>query len=491
MSDKQPMKRVLRLLIFAVLVAGVVTGLWFNQQGSMAATGANQVQVLDRTVVETGTLDVTVSGTGSILPERQVPLVFELRAPVTNVFVQTGDFVEAGDVIAQLDATDYQAVVEDAQLAFDMQQLAFDALTAPARDVDLAVAEAALDAAQSSYNAAASTGPSDEEVEIARLQTELSRNQLWQTQLQADPVISKEGLPIPPGLPPDLTQQIYDTIDGINTQNRLQYSGALESLEYGIDISEANYSSVQSRGPDLGAVNSANAQIVQAQITLDRLKNGPSVDELNQAQIDLQTARLALNQAQQTVDRTTLKAPFAGVIALNNLVVGQYPPSEEVGMILMDNSAYYVEIPIDETDVVSVEVGQPVSVSVDALPGVILNGEVVQVAAAPTRLGQLVTYLVRVRLQPTELEIKVGMSATARITTQSLEDTVLVRNRFVRFDRETQQAYITIERTPGQYEEIPVTLGARNDTYSQITGGVEAGAQIVLLPRETVIPGVN
>jgi HlyD family secretion protein len=484
------MKRILRLFLFAILIVVVVSALWFGQQAQRSAAQQG-VQVLDRMTVETGALAVTVSGTGAISPERQVPLVFGLRAPITELMVQIGDSVKEGDVLARIDPTDYQSVVDDAQLAVDSQQLAFDALTAPARDVDLAVAEASLDAAQSSYNAAASTGPTDEDVEIARLQTELSRNQLWQTQLQADPLISKEGLPIPPELPPDITQQIYDTIDGINAQNRAQYTGALESLEYGIDISDANYAAVQSRGPDLGAVNSANAQIVQAQIALDRLKNGPSADELNQAQIDLQTAQLTLQQAQQTLARTELKAPFAGVIASNNLVVGQFPPSEEVGLILMDTSAYYVEIPIDETDVVNVETGQPVTIIVDALPETELTGEIVQIAASPTVLGQLVTYLVRIQLDDTDQPLKVGMSATARITTESLDNVLLVRNRFVRFDRETQQAYITVERAAGQYEEIPVTLGARNDTYSEVVSGVDAGAQIVLLPRETVIPGVS
>jgi HlyD family secretion protein len=484
------MKRFLRLSIFAILIAVIATGLWFSQQSRLQAAQQG-VQVLDRMTVESGALDVTVSGTGAISPERQVPLVFELRAPITELFVEIGDSVEAGDVLARLDPTDYQSVVADAQLAFDSQQLAFDALTAPARDVDLAVAEASLDAAQASYNAAASTAPSDEEVEIARLQTELSRNQLWQTQLQADPLISKEGLPIPPGLPPDILQQIYNTIDGINAQNRAQYTGALESLEYGIDISDANYAAAQSRGPDLGAVNGANAQIVQAQIALDRLQNGATDEELNQAQIDLETAQIALEQSQQTLLRTELKAPFAGVIAANNLVVGQFPPTEDIGLILIDTSAYYVEIPIDETDVVSVAVGQPVTIGVDALPETELTGEVVQIAATPTVVGQLVTYLVRIRLDPTDQPIKVAMSATARITTQSLDNALLVRNRFVRFDRETQQAYITVERVAGQYEEIPVTLGARNDTYSEVVAGLDAGAQIVLLPRETTIPGVN
>jgi HlyD family secretion protein len=484
------MKRFLRLSIFAIVIVVIITALWFGRQ-SYSNAAQQQVQVLDRMMVETGPLEVTVSGTGAISPERQVPLVFELRAPITDLFVEVGDSVEEGEVLARLDPTDYQSVVDDAQLAYDSQQLAFDSLTAPARDVDLAVAEASLDAAQASYNAAASTGPSDEDVEIARLQTELSRNQLWQTQLQADPLISTEGLPLPPGLPQELIDKIYTTIDGINAQNRAQYTGALESLEYGIDITDANYAAVQSRGPDLGAVNGANAQIVQAQITLDRLRNGPADAELTQAQIDLETAQLTLEQAQQTLARTELKAPFAGVIASNNFVVGQFPPTESVGMILMDTSAYYVEIPIDETDVVSVATGQPVTIFVDALPDAELSGEVVQIAATPTVVGQLVTYLVRIRLDPTDQPIKVGMSATARITTRSLDDVLLVRNRFVRFDRETQQAYITVERAPGQFEEIPVTLGARNDTYSEVVDGLDVGAQIVLLPRETVIPGVN
>lgn len=486
------MRRILRIMLTVVVLSTLtivgILGLNYRRAVNVQESAPT---VIDETVVEVGDLSVTVSATGAIAPAKQVPLIFELSAPILEVLVKAGDVVQQGDVLARLDPTDFEATLSDAQIALEARQLAFDALTAPPREVDLAVAEASMEAAQSSYYAAGSTAPSDAEVEISRLQTELARNQLWQTQLQADPVISPDGITLPPELPPDVQQFIFDTIDGINAQNRVQYSTALDALDYGIDISEANYASVQSRGADLGAVNSANAGIVQAEITLDRLKNGAPASDIQNAQIDLETAQLALDQAQAVVDRAVLEAPFSGVIAQNNLVVGQLPPTEQVAILLMDTSGYYIELPIDETDIVKVEVGQPVTLLLDALPDAEVSGKVSQVSVTPTRLGQLVTYLVRVELDPTDALVRVGMSATARITTQQLEAVLIVRNRFIRIDRATQQAFVTVEREDGTYEEIQVVLGLRNDTFSEIVSGVEAGQKLVLLPRETFIPGVS
>jgi HlyD family secretion protein len=486
------MKRLLRVVISVVVLSTLaISGVLVIQYNNAVAAGEAQPNILDETVVEIGDLTVTVSATGSILPLRQVPLIFELTAPVTEVLVRTGDTVQAGDVLARLDATDFEAALADARIALEGRQLAFDALTAPPRDVDLAVAEASLEAAQASYNAAASTAPSDEEVEIARLQSELARNQLWQTQLQADPIIPLDSITLPPDLPPEVQQFIIDTINALNAQNRAQYSTALDSLEYGIDIAEANYASAQSRGPDLGSVNSAYAGIVQAEIGLERLQNGAPASEIESAQIDLQTAQLAVDQAQATLDRTVLTAPFSGIIAEMNLTVGQFPPTDQVALLLVDNSGYYVELPIDETDIVKVAVGQSVELALDALPDAQIMGKVNRVSVTPTRVGQLVTYLVRVDLDPTTAPVRMGMSATARITTEQLEGVLIVRNRFIRIDRATRQAYVTVQDAEGNFTEIPVVLGLRNETFSQIVSGVEAGQKLVLLPRETFIPGVS
>ncbi|MBC8100693.1 MAG: HlyD family efflux transporter periplasmic adaptor subunit [Armatimonadetes bacterium] len=486
-------RRILRILLTVVVLSAlVIIALQVINVASVNNAPETVDEIIDETVIEPGDLAVTVSGTGAIAPAQQVALVFELASPVTEVLVQAGDVVQQGDVLARLDSTDFQAALDDAQLALDSAQLAYDALTAPPREVDLAVAEAALVAAQSSYNAASATAPTDAQLEISRLQTELARNQFWQSQLQRDGAGILDASLIPPDvLPPEIEQALIDAINGINAQNTASASGALESLEYGVQIADARYASTQSQGPDYGAVNSAYAGIVQAGITLDRVRNGAPIPDIQQAQFDLDSAGLTLEQAQQAVGKTLLLAPFDGVIAENNLVVGQLPPTQQIAVLLMDTSRYQIDIPIDETDIVSVVVGQSVTLALDALPDVEITGTVTRVSVTPTTIGQLVTYLARVELDPTTEPIRVAMTTTARITTQQLTDTLLIRNRFVRIDRETQQAYITIEPSSGVYEEIPVVLGLRNDTFSQIVSGATAGQKVVLLPRSSFIPGVQ
>jgi HlyD family secretion protein len=509
------MTRLLHKLVILVVLVGlvvVVTHALGVTPRQLIGNNEEERQdiVVARAVVETGDLTVTVSATGSVAPARQVPLAFELSAPVIEVLVETGDVVSAGDVLARLDTFDYEAAVLDARSGLELQQLAFDALIAPPRDVDVAVAEAALRAAQASYNAAAQSGPDSGQVEIARLQAELARNQLWQSQLQRD--LSGAGTAALPGfsaddLPAVITDNVpQDDLDNalenlntllggfgmpVNPLQSVQTELGLTTQEYSIDIADANFAAILERGPDLSSLNSANAARIQAQIALNRLQDGASEHDRQLASIELQRAQLAVEQAELVLRRAQLIAPFDGVIAQNNLRIGQPPPVESPAMLVMDTSSYIVELPVDETEIVNVREGQRVQLILDALPDAQIGGIVEKVALTPTRIGQLVTYLVQVRLDPTEHPVRASMSATARIATQELTDVLLVPNRFVRIDRTTQTAFVTIERDDGRYEEVQVELGVRNEMSSQVLSGVDAGQRIVLLPRATLIPGVN
>jgi HlyD family secretion protein len=243
-----------------------------------------------------------------------------------------------------------------------------------------------------------------------------------------------------------------------------------------------NRQSIQAQGPDLGALNSANAGRIQAQTALDRLLAGPDLADIERASIQLAQAQLALDQARAALSSIQLIAPFDGVIAQSNLIVGQLPPARDPAAIVIDTSTYFVDLPIDETDVVEIQPGQPVSIVLDALPGQALTGRVGRISQTPTRVGQLVTYLARVELDDTDAPLRVGMSATARVTTRSVEDALVLRNNFIRIDRSTQRAYVTVRRAAGSYEEVEVTLGARNDQFSEVLTGLSEGDIAVLLP---------
>jgi HlyD family secretion protein len=160
-------------------------------------------------------------------------------------------------------------------------------------------------------------------------------------------------------------------------------------------------------------------------------------------------------------------------------------------MLLVDTSEFYVDLGIDETDVVKLEIGQGVEFAFDALPDVDITGHVARIGASPTIIGQLVTYPVRVALdsrdEASAQAVRVGMSVTATVIVDELQNVLIVPNRFIRIDRATQAAFVTIPNANinGRYSEIPVKLGLRNELDSQITGGLEAGQRIVLLPRSS------
>jgi HlyD family secretion protein len=464
------MRRAIRIFVtVGVLSAVVIVGLQViqAQQRARADEQIAASLIQDEATVKTDDLQVTISATGPIIPARQVSLIFELSVPVSQVMVKEGDIVHKGDVLARLDTSDLDAALTNAQIALQSQQTAYNALVAPARDVDITAAKAALVVAQASANASyVSKDPNQEQ--IARLQTEIARNQLWQQQLQG--------------------VKVKDFPEAL----RLQYApnsspSALRNQEYSVQLADIGYDKAKAEGPDIGGLSAANAQIVSAQAELDRLVNGPTAIQKQITETQLAIAQLTLDQAQSNLNRAVLTAPFDGVVAKNNLVIGEVPP-QDAAIKLIDSHQFYVDVAVDETDIADLQVGQPVNLKLDALPDAKITGKVNRIAVTSVKVGQLVTYSVRVLLDPTSEPVRVGMSSNATIVVKELHDVLTVPNRFIRIDRATQKAFVTVERPDKGFQEVEVKLGLRNETNSQIVTGLASGQRVVLLPRGSFNP---
>jgi hypothetical protein len=76
------------------------------------------------------------------------------------------------------------------------------------------------------------------------------------------------------------------------------------------------------------------------------------------------------------------------------------------------------------------------------------------------------------------------MSATTTITVNQLTNVLRVRNRFVRLDRKTGRASVIVRQPDGKLREVDVTLGLRNETFSEVKRGLTDGDIVVVLPRE-------
>jgi HlyD family secretion protein len=497
------MKRLLRFIVIlgviALIAVGIVSAFQAQQDAELAQSSA---EVLDEFIVGADDLRVTVSATGAVLPTDQIVLTFEGIGIVSEVALSEGDTVRAGDMIARLDTTDTGIALANVEAALDLQRIAYQALTAPARDVDIALAQAALNAANAQVGAASATGVTAQQREIARIQTELARNQLWQAQLQRDlALLPRDSISFAPDIsqfiPPDveIPQEVIDeanealaalfpSIDLSSGASASDFNAGLTGAEFGVQIADASAAATARRGADSGAIAGANAAVIAAQVQLDRFASGADAEDRRIAELGLLQAQLAVEQARLVLDRATLTAPFAGQIAQLNVRAGEPAPTNQPAAVLIDQSAFYVDMAIDEIDVVRVSLGQPVEFRVDALPDAAITGEVTRIAVAPTVIGQLVTYTIRARLNPTDAAVRVGMSATATIIVNELENVLTIPNRFVRIERTTGEAFVTIEREPGRFVEVPVVLGVRNESSSEIVRGLEIGQRVVLLPRD-------
>ncbi len=456
-------------LIVIMSVGGYAIVLSQNAAGTTSAASTDEtVQIAETGTVEVGTLTLTLDAAGSLTPADSRTLMFSVSAPVTEVLVQVGDTVQAGDILARLDTTDADQRIRVAELQLEQAQASLDSLLAPPTDLEIALAEAQVTLAQAQLYAASSNSSTDAiDIEIARLEEEIARNQLWQTQINRDQRVQMEEMR---GDVTWVEQQEFDA-----SVNNAEDSVTLAQMEYqdALNGGSTSYSSVAS----------ANASLVEAQANLESLLAGPTESQRRQAEIQVEQARLNLESARESLDNYVLTAPFDGIVAEQNLIVGVNPPATGA-ITLVDTSQYTIDLSIAESDVINVSEGQPVTINIQAFPDAEVTGVITTIDTVPTQDSQLVSYNAQVALNPAEVLLRPGMSATATIVLRQLDNVLLVPNRFISSDSVTGETVVTVETTPGTYETVPVTIGERSTTSSQILSGVEAGQTIVIIARE-------
>ena len=173
------------------------------------------------------------------------------------------------------------------------------------------------------------------------------------------------------------------------------------------------------------------------------------------AKNDLIRARAALVQAKDVLDKTIYASPINGVVTALNIeegeftVVGTLNTPGTVMLTVSDLAYIEVEAEIDETDVVSVELGQPAKITVDAFPDKIFKGKVVEIGSSAIEddllsidAGTSADFKVRVLLENATAGLKPGMTATLDVVTGTAKDVLAVPiSAIVTRDRETVERW--------------------------------------------------
>ncbi len=165
------------------------------------------------------------------------------------------------------------------------------------------------------------------------------------------------------------------------------------------------------------AIARAKQELLAAQQALADLEeqDDPDVDDVALANAQLETAEASLESARAFENAAVLKANMGGTIVDLDLQVGQkVTPGIAVGSIA-DFSFWVVKTEnLTETEVVNIAVGAPVEITLDAIPGVSLTGEVAHINARYEEKRGDIIYTVTINLTQTDPRMLWGMTAAAR-----------------------------------------------------------------------------
>ncbi len=355
--------------------------------------------------VASGTVVERVAVTGSIKSPNESGLIAQVPGRVVRVLVQEGDRVRQGQPLLQLDPTEYQATVRQAQAGvYAAQTRLAQAKTAAA--MQTTASSAAVQQAQAGVQAARDRleivrkGARTQERAMAQNRVNQASANLRnaETNLRRAKSLLAEGA---------VSQQNVDTAQTAYEVAKADYDSAKEQA------------SLVQEGARSEEVSSAEAGLRQAEEALRAAQAAVGQDEVRRqdvlaAQAGLQQAQAALVQAKEALAHTTLVSPLTGAVIMRNVDVGEYiGPGGDPRLRVAELSTLEFEALVSETDVARVRLGQPVAVRVDALPGRHFEGRVSRLVPAAQNGSR--SFRVKVELPNGDGALQPGMFARGEI----------------------------------------------------------------------------
>jgi HlyD family secretion protein len=361
---------------------------------------------------EDGISIISVSGN---VEATTVDVSFKIPGKIDKLWVEEGDPLKEGQLIATLEHKDLLAQKARAEATLESAQSRIPALLKnieyqdQASQQEISQAQAAMEAARSRL---------DQLLAGSRLQ-EIQAAKAAVDQAQADMEKRKADMDRAKRLYQDnyISAQDWDTA-------RTAYDMALASYQK----SRENYALVL-EGPRKEEIETGRAQLQQAEAALRLARTRRiQVDVLNRelvtAQAQVKEAASALDVIQTQIGYCDLFAPITGVVLVKNTEPGEFIVPGGAVITLGDVAKPWLKAFIDESDLGRIKLGQKVSVTTDSYPGKVYPGKITFISSEAeftpknvqtTKERVKLVYRIKVSLANPHMELKPGMPGDAKI----------------------------------------------------------------------------
>ncbi len=347
----------------------------------------------------------SVAANGTLKPARQVRLSLGVGGALELVDVEIGEHVQEGQMLATLDAEDLARAVAQARVELESAQARLVQLEADAEPVPERVlaATAAISSAQAALTQAC-------------VQASMRAN--WD-------VIDSYGLEHAERAMQDAQSEYQKVLDDPRTHDWAPDSKEAHDLEDARDYYEVTLAQYELRAADRGhalAITEAEARLAQAELALYEAEHPIASQALTLAQLDVQRAPLALEAAQESLARSTLVAPFDGIISAVPVSEREWVSPETPVVELIDVSRWLVDTKnVGELQIARIREGQEATVRVNAFQSEPLNGHVATISPVAVVQQGDTTYTLTIELDSADgndrsrLNLRPGMTARVEI----------------------------------------------------------------------------
>jgi HlyD family secretion protein len=486
-----------RAIIIGIIILAALGGGYYLWQGQTAAQPT--FEIIREAAINRGPIEATVNATGVIEPEALVSLTFGLAGTAQQINVVRGERVSAGQLLATLGTEELQLAVRQAEDALRIQQLTLaQRQTAQPSPATLASSQADIDAAAANLAVA--------EANLAGAQASLAQAQAQRAQLLAGATTAEiAGAEAEIAARTAETRALQTQYDNITSagiggapeeQTRFQLFAAQQALAAAearltilqagarpADIQSSNASIAAAEAQILGAqgnIAAAQANVARAEAAYARLLEGPTNEEIAILEAQVASGETNLAAAELRLRQSQIISPIDGIVANVRVNPGEQVSPGAPVITVVNESAFHLDVNVDEIDIDLISVGQLVIISLDALPETPVTGAVADIAPTAAAAGGVVTYLVTVNIDALDLPLRAGMTANASIIVERVDNVLVAPNWAIRLNRETGQAFVNVMRDDGTVAEAAVITGLRNEQFSEVLSGLSEGDRVVV-----------
>ena len=464
-SKAQPLLKTKKFwIILAVIILAAAGGGYYyfqSQQTNVVAQAASST--LQTAQVTEGNIVLSAQATGTLVAGQTANLGFLSSGTVATVNVQVGDQVKKGQDLADLgDLQSLQADVASAQANLSAAQTTLQnfqngaALALGNAQLTVSTDQNNLTNSQSALKIAGEA-PCDQDTINADYQTYLlekaNLNKMDLSNTHSDYYLSQV-----------VPEQIL-----VNKDYQI-YLACSSYTAYQISSSQANL-----------AIAQATLKTDQATLAKLQANNGVDPSQLAQDQENVDSAQLALTNAQKILTGASLIAPFDGTVITVAGSAGDNVTDSSTFITIEDLAHPQVQFYADETDLDKVAVGKNVQVVFDAYPNQTFTGKVTQVDPQLVTVSgsQAIEGLVTLDAMPTGSKVTLleGLNCSVDIIGAQANNALLVPLQALH-DLGGGQYAVFVMDSAGTPKLQLVTIGLQNLVDVQITSGVQAGQTV-------------